>query len=94
MKIVRIVGQVFINSLPAEVGSEVLPEDMLDVRDAEVELEDGTLFISICSRFGDLMGLSNGSEIPSTPAVQSMEPTVTVTSKKEVVETPAEDLAL
>jgi len=85
MKIVRIVGQVFINGVPAEVGSEVLPQDMLDVRAAEVELEDGAVFISICARYCDLMGLNIESQIPSTSTVQSMEPTVTVTPEEEVV---------
>lgn len=52
MKIVRIVGQVFVNSKPVEVGSEVLLGDMLDARGAEVELDNGTVYVGFCGRTG------------------------------------------
>ena len=62
MKIVRIVGQVFINGVPAEVGMDVLPEDMLDARDAEVEFENGAVLLNINANFGYLIGIKNSAE--------------------------------
>lgn len=93
MKIVRIVGNVLVNGLPAEVGMEVLPEDMLDARGgAEVEFENGAVFISISANFGCLIGLQDFEQIPSTSAVQTVEPAIETTPSETVEFTPAVDL--
>jgi hypothetical protein len=102
MKIVRIIGNVFVNGLPAEVGMDVLPEDLLDARDAEVEFENGAVLINISANFGYLIGIRNVAEIPSTPTVQAVEFTSPITTSEglvinppiELTTQPTEDLAL
>lgn len=78
MKIARIVGQVFVNTVPAEVGTEVYYGDMIDARDATVELDNGKLFIGICTRLGDVYG----TLVPSGVAPDTSTPTPT---REEVV---------
>lgn len=81
MKIVRIIGNVFVNTVPAEVGTDVLPGDMLDARDAEAELDSGEVYTSFCGR---LAGEVIEDTTTPSPTVQAVEPAVA-----EIVEIPA-----
>lgn len=78
MKIVRIVGNAFINTVPASVGDFVKPYDMLDTRQATVVFEDGTEIGGMCNRLVDL-GLASIDEVIAevVPApVEVVEPVV------------------
>ena len=74
MKIVKIVGNAFINTVPAVEGDYVKPYDMLDTREATVTFEDGTEFVGMCTRLVDL-GLADINAVIDqvTDAVTSQE---------------------
>ena len=90
MKITKITGNAFVNTLLATVGQTVSVTDMIDARQAEVTLDNGFVFNGLCSRLVDQGFGEDGTQvveevvtsIPS-PAVQEPEPTVEVA--KEVV---------
>lgn len=79
MKIVRIVGNVFVNTVPAEVGTTVVPGDMLDARAAEAELDNGNVYTGFC---GAIDGEVVADTTTPTPTVSAVE--------QPVVEAPQE----
>lgn len=91
MKIVKIVGNAFINTVPASVGESVKPYDMLDTRQATVTFEDGTEIIGMCTRLVDL-GLATVDEVIEqiTDAVTTQEPLSETSPVIEPVSTASE----
>lgn len=99
MKIVKIEGNAFINTVPASVGDYVKPYDMLDTRQATVVLEDGTEFVGMCTRLVDL-GLADIDAVidqvtdavtaqeplsESPPVIEPVQPAAEVTEEKAEV---------
>ena len=88
MKIVKIVGNAFINTVPAVEGDYVKPYDMLDTREATVTFEDGTEFVGMCTRLVDL-GLADIDAViaevteqePLTPVIEPVQPASEVTEE-------------
>lgn len=83
MKIVKIVDAVYINGVPATIGTAVKPYDMIDARQGVVELEGGMQLAYMSTRLVDLEepvvteGVEVTQENPS-PA----EPEVPTTTEK------------
>lgn len=98
MKIVSIVGNAFINTVPAIVGDTVKAYDMLDTRQSTVVFEDGTEIGGMCTRLVDLniatdeVAVSVASEIPS-PTVSTVEPTSNTTETAPAIVAKAETKA-
>jgi hypothetical protein len=91
MKITQVIGNTFVNTVPAKVGQTVFVTDMIDARQGEVVLDNGFVFEGLCSRLVDQGFAKDGTQaveevvtsIPS-PAVQEPESTVEVAEEKVV----------
>ena len=81
MIIKKLVDNVYINGVPARVGTPVKPYDMVDARQGVVEFEDGTTLSYVSTRLVD-----TGLEYTTKEVVVKPEITDAVTTK-EVTET-------
>lgn len=89
MKIVKIVGNAFINTVPAKLGDDVKAYDMLDTREATVVFDDGTEIIGMCTRLVDLNLAATEpitEEVVQTPspAISPVEPAEETTAETPV----------